>query len=93
MAKPRKQQPRRTRAGRESKAEEAKTYLMTTFRMSKRAIAEAEVIKDTLGLSTRTAAVQFALGQMFKALPTMSAYSQEEIRALLDRYLKELGAE
>lgn len=71
--------------------DEQKSYLVTTFRLSKRAIAEADAIKDALGLSTRTAAVQFALGQMYKSLPTMSAYSAEEIRSMLDQYLRELG--
>jgi aryl-alcohol dehydrogenase-like predicted oxidoreductase len=88
---PKTTERRRGRPRTKAPADDGKSYVMTTFRMSKRAISEADTIKDTLGLSTRTAAVQFALGQMFKSLPTLSAYSPEEIRAILDRYLHELG--
>lgn len=68
-----------------------KSYIVTTFRMSKRSVAEADAIKDALGLSTRTAAVQYALGQVYRTLPKSSSRSEEEIRELLDRRLVELG--
>ena len=92
MAKAPKGQKRRERRPRgQPREDDGKSYVMTTFRLSKRAIAEAEAIKDVLGLSTRTAAVQFALGQMFRSLPSMSTYTLDEIRAILDRYLRDLG--
>ncbi|SRR6266849_2404226 len=70
-----------------------KSYIVTTFRMSKRSVAEADAIKDALGLSTRTAAVQYALGQVFRTLPKSSSRSEKEIRGLLERRLVELGVE
>ena len=66
-------------------------FVMTTFRLTRRAVAEADTAKRVLGLSTRTAVVQFALGQLVKALPSMSTYSAEEIRELLDGYVKGTG--
>ncbi len=81
--RPRLNDPAETYAG--------KSYIVTTFRMSKRSVAEADAIKDALGLSTRTAAVQYALGQAFRTLPRSSSRSEEEIRGLLERRLAELG--
>src|SRR5215813_643092 len=70
-----------------------KSYIVTTFRMSKRSVAEADAIREALGLSTRTAAVQYALGQVFRTLPKTSSRSEEEIRGLLEQRLSELGVE
>jgi hypothetical protein len=70
-----------------------KSYIVTTFRMAKRAVAEADAIKLALGLSTRTAAVQYALGQVFRTLPKFSSRSEEEIRGILEQRLAELGVE
>src|SRR5262249_59840859 len=70
-----------------------KSYVVTTFRLSKRSVADADVVKDSLGLSTRTAAVQCALGQVFRTLPKFSSRSEEEIRGLLEHRLAELGVE
>jgi len=71
----------------------SKSYIVTTFRMSKRSVAEADAIKDALGLSTRIAAVQYALGQVFRTLSKSSSRSEEEIREILERRLAELGVE
>lgn len=70
-----------------------RTYVLCSFRLNKRSVAEADTIRDCLGLGTRTAAVQFALGQLFKTLPEASGRSPEETRDLLGRYLAALGGE
>jgi hypothetical protein len=83
--RPRTKDPAKTYAG--------LSYILCSFRLNKRSVAEADTIRDCLGLGTRTAAVQFALGQLFKTLPEASGRSPEEIRDLLGRYLAELGVE
>ncbi len=81
--RPRAKDPAKTYAG--------KSYVVTTFRLSKQAVAQANVIADALGLSTRTAAVQFAINQCWKALPMLSSMSGDEIKTAFQRHLEDLG--
>jgi hypothetical protein len=89
----RRMAPRKAAAAQRSTANDGRSYVATTFRLSKRALAEAATIAEALGLSTRTAAVQFSIGQLFRNLATMSARSPEEIRALMDEHLRNVGAD
>jgi hypothetical protein len=44
------------------------SYIVTTFRLKKRTIAESDVIEEALALGARTNALQFAVEQVFKDL-------------------------
>jgi hypothetical protein len=68
-----------------------KTYVVTTFRLSKLAMSQAVVIMETLGLSTRTAAVQYALGQVFRTLHETSGQSERVLKSMLSTQLRALG--
>ncbi len=48
------------------------SYFITTFRLKKRTIAEADVIEEALGLGSRTNALQYAIEQVFKDLHKLS---------------------
>ena len=63
----------KTRRGRPRVKDLAKTYkglsyVITTFRLKKRTIAEADMIEEALALGSRTNALQFAVEQVFKDL-------------------------
>lgn len=68
-----------------------KTYVVTTFRLSKLASSQADVIMEALGLSTRTAAVQYALGQVFRTLHETSGQSERVLKSMLSTRLRALG--
>lgn len=69
------------------------SYFITTFRLKKRTIAEADVIEEALGLGSRTNALQYAIEQVFKDLHKLSrSMTRAEIDRDMRRRLKKLGA-
>jgi hypothetical protein len=68
------------------------SYVITTFRLKKRTIAEADVIEDALALGSRTNALQYAIEQVFKDLHKLTrSMTRAEIDRDMRRRLKKLG--
>jgi hypothetical protein len=68
-----------------AKTYENKSYIVTTFRLSKVSVVQADAISEVLQLGSRTAAVQYALGRAFAALrsePDIKTVSSRLARAL-----------
>ncbi len=79
------------RRGRPPAKDPAKTYkglsyVVTTFRLRKRTVAEADTIADALSLGTRTNAVQHAIAVLFSDLHRSAGNSMT--RAELDREMR-----
>jgi len=85
------------RRGRPRVKDPAKTYkglsyIVTTFRLKKRTIAEADVLEEALALGSRTNALQFAVEQVFKDLHKLGrSMTRVEFDRDMRRRLKRLG--
>ena len=90
--------PPKARRGRPHVKDPAKTYeglsyVVTTFRLKKRTVAEADTIAEALALGTRTNAVQYAIAVLFGGLHRSAGCSmtRAELDRAMRRRLKKLG--
>lgn len=85
------------RRGRPHTANPAKTYagksyVVTTFRLKKRTVAEADTIAEALALSSRTSAIQYAIEIVFNDLHRLSrSLPRRALDAEMRRRLNRLG--
>ena len=70
----------------------AVVWIITTFRLKKRTVAEADVIEEALALGSRTNALQFAVEQVFNDLhKRCRSMTRAEIDRDMRRGLQKLG--
>jgi hypothetical protein len=82
--RPRKKDPVATYKG--------KSYVVTTFRLNKRTMAEIKVIDEALSLGSHTSALQFAVTQLYARLHELTAgMTREEMDRRMRAELKKYG--
>jgi hypothetical protein len=70
-----------------------KSYIVTTFRLSKVAVAQADALDEFMQLGSRTAAVQYALGEVFKGVRDQTTPSGKPLMKVMQAKLEALGGE
>ncbi len=82
----------RPHAANPAKTYAGKSYVITTFRLKKRTIAEADTISEALALSSRTSAIQYAVEVVFNDLHRLSrSLSRRALDTDMRQRLKRLG--
>ncbi|HEX4622535.1 MAG TPA: hypothetical protein VH208_13310 [Myxococcaceae bacterium] len=72
-------------------ADPTKSYLVTTFRMNRVTVAQADVIKELLALGSRTNAIQHAVAMLFHGLEEKTGLPRRRLEAMVGQKLDEQG--
>jgi hypothetical protein len=76
---------------RQKPADPARSYLVTTFRMNRVTVAQADVIKEVLALGSRTNVLQHAVAMLFHGLEEKTGVPRRRLEAMLSEKLEEQG--